>query len=434
MSQRRRLLAVSWALPPVLAPRAIQVARTLRGLADRGWDVAALAADPCTLPRGWRTDRSLAAVYPDPGWVERLSSRPAWPLVGRLIPTLRQRPDAFSAWAQHAVQAGMRMVARSRPAVLISFAQPWSCHLAGWELARRSGLPWIAHFSDPWIETSWHGRRSAASQRFNTVYERRVLERADAAVFVADEARRLMMRKHPSGWRGRTHVLPHSWDAALRRPPSQGDTPGRCRIVATGSLDESRDIAPLCAALRALLDERELTPADLLVRLIGPAHPQAHRARRRYGVEAIVHVEPPVDFARSLELMHESDVLLLLDAPGSRVGHGHPEESPFLASKTVEYLTARRPILGLTPLRSPSAALLRRLGCAVVPPDDRGAIAAALRLLVRQHQAGGVRVPEPFDAVADDYERAQVAVRWDALLSSVAMAGREGAARALAAV
>ena len=48
----------------------------------------------------------------------------------------------------------------------VSFAQPWTNHLVGMRLHRDSGLPWVAHFSDPWIDSpyqqgspSHHGRR-----------------------------------------------------------------------------------------------------------------------------------------------------------------------------------------------------------------------------------------------------------------------------------
>jgi glycosyltransferase involved in cell wall biosynthesis len=409
----KRLLAISWALPPVLAPRAIQVARTLRGLSARGWMIAGVCADPQTIPRSWQTDPGLSELYPDPGPVERVSSRLAWPLAGRLIPWLHQRPDPFSAWALRAVQAGVALAERHRPDAIISFAQPWSCHVAGMALAQRTGLPWIAHFSDPWVDTAWHARRSRIAQRFSEMAERQVVERSDAVMFVTDEARELVMRKYPSTWRPRTHVLPHSWDPGLRRPQEVRKS-GPCQIVSMGSLDSTRNIGPLCAAVRRLIDSRRLAPSDLVVRLIGAAEPGADDVPRRFGIQAQVQVEPPVSFARSLELMQSADALLVLDAPGPG------GQSPYLASKTVEYLTARRPVIGLTPLQGPSAALLRRLGGAVAPPEDQEAIAAALSDLVRRYLGRRLQVSHEFDAVAADYEAGRLAAQWDALLTSVA--------------
>jgi hypothetical protein len=40
------LLAVSWAMPPLVYPRAIQVSRTLKELSRRGWSVDVIALDP----------------------------------------------------------------------------------------------------------------------------------------------------------------------------------------------------------------------------------------------------------------------------------------------------------------------------------------------------------------------------------------------------
>jgi hypothetical protein len=427
MSGSNRLLAVSWALPPVLAPRAIQVARALHGLREQGWDIAAIAADPATVPRSWRVDPGLAKTYPDPGVVRRLSARLAWPGLGRLAPPLRQRPDPFSAWARRAVVAGSRLAEQCRPAGVISFAQPWSSHMAGMALARRTRLPWIAHFSDPWVDTVWHARRSRLARRFNEAAESRVIERADAVVFVTDEARDLVMRKYPAVWRAKTSVLPHCWDPALRLPGALPRPGAPCRIVSTGSLDDTRDIAPLCAALRALLASRQVAPTDLTVRLIGASVPEAMRVPRRLGVGARVQTEPAVSLSESMEAMRTADALLIIDAPGAG------QQSPFLASKTVEYLTARRPIVALTPLRSPSASLVRRLGGVVAPPENPTAIAAAMTEIVRRHRSGRLSVSETFDRVAEGYSMQQLAVQWDALVSAVTAGPRVDATQELAA-
>ena len=53
---------------------------------------------------------------------------------------------------------------RARFDALVSFAQPWSDHLIGLRVHRATGLPWIAHFSDPWTDSPYlRGRRLAAA-------------------------------------------------------------------------------------------------------------------------------------------------------------------------------------------------------------------------------------------------------------------------------
>jgi hypothetical protein len=70
----------------------------------------------------------------------------------------------------------------------------------------------------------------------------------------------------------------------------------------------------------------------------------------------------------------------------------------------VDYLPLRKPIVGVTPEPGATASLLRRLGCAVAPPDDVAAIASALRDLVRRWRAGTLAVPDSFDQVAAEFD------------------------------
>jgi hypothetical protein len=73
-------------------------------------------------------------------------------------------------------------------------------------------------------------------------------------------------------------------------------------------------------------------------------------------------------------------------------------------------------MLGVTPEPGAAAALLRRLGCPVAPPDDIAAIAAALADLVRQWRTATLGVSETFDHVAAEFEIGRIAARFDEVL------------------
>jgi hypothetical protein len=113
----------------------------------------------------------------------------------RLLPPLKLLPDEKWVWIGAASRAALRLAAERRFDVLVSFAQPWSDHLVGLRVQRATGLPWVAHFSDPWIDSPYlRGRRW--QRRIWERMEADVVRHADALVFVNEQtAERVMSNK-----------------------------------------------------------------------------------------------------------------------------------------------------------------------------------------------------------------------------------------------
>src|SRR5262245_56026881 len=155
----RRLLAVSWEMPPMYGPRATQVARSLEALGCHDWNTTVVCLAPRRGGPHWPD-----GTAPDPiesVSFERVPSREesfAARALFRLAPALRGMPDEKRVWVAPAVRACERVVAREKPAGVISFAQPWSDHLVGLRVHRRTRLPWVAHFSDPWVDSPYASR------------------------------------------------------------------------------------------------------------------------------------------------------------------------------------------------------------------------------------------------------------------------------------
>src|SRR6188472_3483761 len=150
----RRLLAISWDMPPMSGPRAVQVSRTLKHLVPLGWESWAV----CFGPRSdrYNQDRALASVLEAPAGVtlvpvasleERFLFRALW----RILPPVKMLPDEQWVWIRAATRAAIDLAASRKFDVLVSYGQPFSDHLVGLRVRRATGLPWVAHFSDPWV-------------------------------------------------------------------------------------------------------------------------------------------------------------------------------------------------------------------------------------------------------------------------------------------
>lgn len=395
----KRLLAISWEMPPLSGPRAVQVTRTLATLPEFGWQSRTV----CFSPRSERYQQDhrvsleqlsggAASLIPVPSPEEWLFFRALW----RLAPPLKQLPDEKRVWLPGALRAARTSLDAVPAQLLVSFAQPWSDHLIGLAIRRERGLPWVAHFSDPWVDSPYF-RAGGWQRRRAESWERQVIEEATKVVFVNSYARDRVMAKYPDAWQAKTAVVPQGFELPLCAHVTPASGTGPLRIVYTGRFyDGIRTPESFLEAL-ALVDKRVPLRGRLEVQFIGSGM-SAYAARA-----SALRLGHSVVFTGRVAPQHAqdrasgADVLLIIDAPSD---HG---PSLFLPSKLVDYLPLRKPILGITPLAGPAADLLRELGYPVVDPCDTAGIAKLLQELIEPPG----RRPGPsasHEAVARRYE------------------------------
>lgn len=413
----RRLLAVSWDMPPLSGPRAVQVSRTLKQLVPLGWESWVVCFDARSAR--YNQDEELAARLRTPHGVtlvpvRSLEERLPFRLLWRVIPPLKLLPDEKWVWIGAAARAARRLAAERRYDVLVSFAQPWSDHLIGRRVHRATGLPWVAHFSDPWTDSPYL-KGAEWQRRIWRRMEADVVREADALVFVTRQTADRVMKKYPEDWLRKVYVVPHGFDPSDRRPDDQrGGEPGRpLTLVYTGRFyDGIRSPDTMLHAL-ALLAERRPLSRELRVTFVGPPLPANRHLARRLGLDGVVEFTGRLPSAESTRRAAEADALLLIDAPAA--------DSLFLPSKLVDYLPLGKPILGLTPSHGAAADLVRRLGYDVIPPDDVPAIALAVESLIVRHQGGGLGASPVHAAASNAYEIRQTARQFAAILDRCAL-------------
>ncbi|MFH1999016.1 MAG: hypothetical protein ABIK28_05000, partial [Planctomycetota bacterium] len=127
--------------------------------------------------------------------------------------------------------------------------------------------------------------------------------------------------------------------------------------------------------------------ADLDVVLLDDHSESVEREIRKYNMEGTVRTHPRIPYLSCLALLRDADVLLVLDAPF--------DVNLFFPSKLVDYLGARRPILGLTPLKGPTAQILRSMGQPVVSPGEYDDVAHELSELWRAWRDGTLTKRRP---------------------------------------
>jgi Glycosyl transferase 4-like domain len=421
----RKLLAISFGFPPLTYPRAVQVARLLKRL---DFDTVVLCADeegvrkdPTLEPETEPRMRAVLRVPFPPRGLRWRANR----LAARLrVPAVGQTPDTYAPWKREALRAFDEFAsARAyRPDVIATFGQPMSDHLVGLELKRRFRVPWLAHFSDPWVDNPFH-RYNALTRKLNLSMEREVMSAADRLVFTSEETVELVLEKYPAAWRSKARVLPHSFEPSLYPPRadtnnSAGDddnSAGDSQIVVrhTGEFYGRRTPRPLAVALRAVLLKEPRLLEGVRFELIGPASPEALADSGLDSLPSgLVELKAPVGYRQSLALAASADGLLIIDAPAAR--------SVFLPSKLVDYVGAARPILGLTPPGT-AARVIGQLGGWVADPSDADASARACAAFLKALRETADRRAAPWGEprVRESYEARAVTASFEAMLKEL---------------
>ncbi len=251
------------------------------------------------------------------------------------------------SWFYPAYRRGLKVIRARRPAVIYSTGGANSAHLAGYLLARKTGLPWIAEVHDPMIHAAMTGKRQA--YHWAAWLEGLICRHADAAFWFTDNALARARARHPQlGERGHV-IIP-----GAESPDFAGITysPGpKLRIGHFGSLNPSRNLEVFFAGWAEALRREPAMAADIIFEVYGSQLDSVSQAARdRLPPQAQVNVlgrleQDPLTGKsgrrRVLEAMRQVDLLLLL--------HGSDafcEE--YIPSKLYEYLWTQRPVLALT--------------------------------------------------------------------------------------
>lgn len=386
----RRVLIVAYYFPPLGGIGSVRAVRMARHLPHHGWEPTVLApsrgtyfTDPALTFDEERVVRTRSLELSRAGTrllrAPKQGSEPA--RVGpaqSLARTAARRflyyPDPQVGWYPFAAAAGLRLLRRERFDAIFSSAFPVTAHLVARTLARRSGIPWVAEFRDPWSDAlpSDSPLRGRAAR----------LERA-----IAGEAARLVMtspswaRRYSDAWDRPIAVIPNAHDGAAAAPAGPGPVPPVLTYV--GSFyPEMQDLSAVLSALGRL---RETDPGAMpRLRFVGELQPSLRDQIERAGLADRLEVTGFVSQDEALRLMGASSALLVAGASDDRA----PWQGQ-IPAKAFEYLASGRPIVYVGTPESDAAALLRgHDGCHIVATGDvEGAVAALEQALRGGHYA-----------------------------------------------
>jgi glycosyltransferase involved in cell wall biosynthesis len=409
-----KILAISYMLPPMLFPQAIQIGRLLYHSKHQIMVVSGLEV----------SNGQTADDYPDFDLrVKRLAIPFRQRLSGslhltgmRFLPFYGALPDIYRPWIMAAHDAVMPALGggKFKPDLLVTFGEPMSDHLLGLRLKKELDIPWLAHFSDPWADNPFR-RLQPLSMRLNRRLEKQVVATADACAFTSEETVGLVLKKYGSQHRKRAFVLPHAYDPAFYREDATRTDSDKIVLRYIGNFYGFRSPRPLIRALAWIAGTEPSVLENVKVELVGSIPP-------RMLLSPALRLLPPgllvargsVPYRESIRLMQTADVLLTIDAPA--------KHSVFFPSKLADYIGAGRRLLGIVPAGA-ARRIIESCGGAAIAPD--ASVEALATFLIREiaearAQKAAATAPAVPKEIAAHYAIANVSAMFDDICRTVA--------------
>jgi glycosyltransferase involved in cell wall biosynthesis len=384
----KKVLVISYYFPPSGGPGVQRVLKFVKYLPQFGWEPIVLTVDGGDFPA---RDESLLQEIPPTTKVYRtkifepyrlyrkLTGKPdAAPVDVENIPLGNRKrslteafagfiretifiPDARIGWFPYAIPRALEIIRNENVDALYSSSPPYSTAVIARELHKRTSLPWIAGFRDPWIGFISSPDRWALPRTIDKYLERSVYEEANLVECAWQGIARDFQAKYPHVNPVKCIYLPNGFDPD-DFPPGDVQEHKRFTVTYTGSMYGRRNPETFLRAVDELVAEGKVDPRKILLKFIGRFGAEVKAMVDRAGVRSSTEIVPYAPHRESIKELLQADCLLLIVDESK-------ESAEIVPGKVFEYLGARRPILALAQ-EGAIAELIRETRSGVVVPNQ----------------------------------------------------------------
>lgn len=435
-----KVLIVAYYFPPSGGPGVQRVLKFVQYLREFGWEPVVLTVRDGNFPA---RDESLLEEIPADVEVIRTDIFEPYDLYRKLtgkgrsvaidVNTLRKEgvklplkerlaeliratifiPDARIGWFGPAVKAALEAIRRGDIKAIYSSSPPYTCAVIARGIKRKSKLPWIAGFRDPWTGFLTTPKRWALPAAVDRMLEHAVFKEADEVDVAWKGIATDALGKYPDLAPDKFHHLPNGYDSADFPPvDSASRTDDRFTVTYAGSMYGLRNPDAFLRAVESLVHRDEVDPKRIRLRFIGRFGEEVMEMFRQSDLGSAIEVDGYMPHAESIRQLLLSDALLL-------VVDEVAESNEVVPGKVYEYIGSRRPVIAVAPERSAIADLIAETRSGYVAHQSNiGGIAEAFLKLYRDHETGA-RALVPDEEAIDRYERRNVTRELAQLLDEI---------------
>ncbi|MFM6933968.1 MAG: glycosyltransferase [Flavobacteriales bacterium] len=290
-------------------------------------------------------------------------------------------PDAKKYWIRSSIKHLSEFLKDHPVDIIVSTGPPHTTHLIALGLKRKTGIPWLADFRDPWTNIDWFDKLPMTqwAKRKHHRLEQAVLKEASGISCVSrtwtQEFEELAQRQVKLITNG---FAPSDFQHFDKKPDTH------FTILHTGSLNADRNPTVFWRFLAEEISRNESLKNSLKIQLVGAVDVSVIQSIEVNGLSSYLDQRPFIPHEEVIELMSSCSLLLL---PLNNVKN----QQGIIPGKLFEYLASNQAILAIGPKTGDSAQILQgQDGTLVIDFDEKPSWAQLLELcqgtIDRAHQ------------------------------------------------
>jgi glycosyltransferase involved in cell wall biosynthesis len=266
-------------------------------------------------------------------------------------------PDARIGWLSHAARLGEKIIRDERIDCLYSSSPPYTSALVARALKRKTNLPWIAGFRDPWTGFLSTPIRYGLAKKIDEGLERSVYGECDRMEVAWRGIAKDFQKKYPDIDASKIVHIENGFDdediPKIDFPRNEKFT-----VCYTGSMYGKRSPEQFLAAVKMLVEQGKVDASKIKLKFIGRFAANMMPLFEEPTLKNSIEVKSYMPHGESVLELLKSDALLLVvdDTDGS-------EE--IVPGKVYEYIGTARPVITLAP-EGAIAALIRETNAGTV--------------------------------------------------------------------
>jgi glycosyltransferase involved in cell wall biosynthesis len=288
-------------------------------------------------------------------------------------------PDPRCFWIKPSVRFLAGYLKEHPVDAVITTGPPHSMHIIGLHLHRKTGLPWMADFRDPWTNIDFYKelKLTRIADKIHHRKEQQVISEADCVVSVTPTWCAEFAEKNP-----KKIALVHNGYDEADVTVDEVEVDREFSLVHIGSINAARNPKVLWKALSELVAQNNEFASQVRVKLVGNIEGVVLSDIEAYNLGNYVQKTGYLPHKEAVVFQQKAQLLLLLI-------NNTPNANGILTGKLYEYMASGRPTLAIGPTGSDIARVLGETGAgSMVGFDDVDGMKQMLLTLFDQYKSG----------------------------------------------